>query len=408
MIWALLIALLWTTPSFGATLLTSRVIALDAENSRMQSPRVNLGALTSEITVRLQRPTSASPLAWDETARLTVTLVFIVDGVEYRCAGSTSGGIRKNIDGTEAPFYGLSFVPPVLFGQKARDYITTQTPDKDGFYYDVPLTRVGELGSTVQGYLVLERLSGTINTVISVAATTEEPAPVLARFHNSVAFDAATNVVESYGDGVVSLSHTASGSDRAAFIGVGIRTATMGVGTTTYAGGGGTITSSFTIESVDFEGGIYGLYKTAPAASAQTVSSDITATTPSDHFLGVITFTGVDQTTPVGTAATTPFAFDTSPSVTVGSVNTDDMVVDFLLDQSAPTVGAGQTERWSPAATSYPTRFRGSTQPGSSGGVMSWTHTGSGSRALGAVAFKAASAGGAAAVPVRMLMGVGL
>lgn len=376
-----------------AQLIASRSVTINAANPILQSPTVDLDPLTASITVRLQRPTTAQPLSWNTASRLRVTIVCIVDGTEYRCVGHVSGGIRTGPGGTEVSEYAITYNTPVMFGKASRDFIETATRDAEGFYNDVPMVRLGESGKTIQGYLLLERISGTINTVITVAGTVESEAPKI-RYKNSVAFDAATSTVEENGDGVLSLNHTATGSNLAAFIGVGIRTATMGAGTTSYAGGGGSVTSIFSIEDAGFEGGLYGFYKTAPATSSQSVSSDITAVTPSDHFLGVITMTGVDQTTPVGTAATEPFGFDTSPSVTVGSVAAGDMVVDLLLDQLSPTVGANQTARWTPAATGYPSYFRGSTQAGGDGGVMSWTHTGSTSRALGAVAFKEATGGG--------------
>lgn len=376
-----------------AELIASRSIALSAGNPVLKSPTITIGQLTSSIALKLRRPTTAQPLSWDATGRVRVTLVFIVDGVEYKCAGQVSGGIRTDANGVEIGEYSLLFEPTVLFGQKSREHISAGIVDAGGYYNDVPLVRLGETGSIVQGYVLLERLSGTINTVVTLAATTESPAPRI-RYKNSVAYDAATSAVESFGDGVLTLSHTASGADRAAFIGVAMRSATVGAGTTSYAGGGGSVTSSFTAEDAGIQAAIYGFYKTAPATTAQTVTSDITATTPDDHFLGVITMTGVDQTTPVGTAATDPVAYDVSPTVTVGSVAAGDMVVDLLINQGSPTVGASQTARLSPAATSYPSYFRCSTQSGTDGGVMSWSHAGNETRALGAVAFKEAAGGG--------------
>jgi len=165
-----------------AELIASRSVTLTAQNPRLQSPMVPLGQLTSSITVKLRRPTTAQPLNWNANSTVRVSLVFIVDGVEYRCAGQVTGGFRyadPPLNTIAIPEYSLTYNPTVLFSDKAREYIKTATPDKDGFYENVPLTRLGETGSTIQGYLLLERVRGTINTVITIAATTEAPAPTV-------------------------------------------------------------------------------------------------------------------------------------------------------------------------------------------------------------------------------------
>ena len=326
------------------------------------SHRVDIGSLdplTHGMAVRL------APLRWSPLDCVRINLVVLVDGAEHRVNGQVTGG--------RAMYSLFHSLPTGFFGG--------ETPYRYGEQARV----------SYRAYVEFEHVHGAPQFVADISWAARQVSPW--EIHHSVAFDTASNVIEQGGDGVVSLSHTASGSNRAAFVTVGVRTSTAGVGTTSYGGGGGSLTSVFSEENTTFEVLMYGFSKTAPDTSSQTVSSDITATTPSDHFLGVITMTGVDQTTPTGTAASDPIAFDVSPSATVSSVNADDMVVDFLVDQNSPTVGANQTERINPANTSFPTYFRVSTQAGSDGGVMSWTHTGNGTRGLHALAFKAAPTG---------------
>jgi hypothetical protein len=295
----------------------------------------------------------------------------------------------------------LTITPTYHRGAKFEAYLQTATKDANGWYNDVPTDWLAQRATTVQSYLHLERISGTITTEVQVAATTEGDAP-LVREHLSVAFDAATSAVEDNGDGVLSLSHTASGSNRAAFIGVGNVDGTAGsLGAVTYGGSGAT-------ELWDNVFGTYygnaGYSFIAPAASAQTVTSTLVDTTPSGHALGVITMTGVDQTTPTGTAATALGDGLNGVSVTVGSVGTDDLVVDNMHGRpTTPVIGANQTLRNTRDAT-WPTAFRQSTQPGSSGGVMSWTFTGGADydpAYIGAVAFKPTAAGGGSAPMFR-------
>ena len=75
------------------------------------SPAVPIAAATDVIEVRLRRPTTASPLAWPASATLKIEIVAVLDGVEYRCAGQASGGIRLNVNGSEVQQYVLRYWP---------------------------------------------------------------------------------------------------------------------------------------------------------------------------------------------------------------------------------------------------------------------------------------------------------
>lgn len=348
-----------------AELVTPQSIVLTPGNRLLRSPRVPLSPLTSQLTLMLRRPTTTDPLAWGDAEILRVSLVCIVDEVEYRCDGRASGGVRVNHLGNEQGFYKLTYNVPVLFGDKARNYLSTAQPDTDGFYHNVPLTRIGELGRTVEGYIELERVSGgSINTVLSITESVDAPAPTI-RHKNSVAFDAATGANEAAGDGVLSVSHTAGGSDRAAFLGCGNAAGTPPLGSATY--GGTAMTEQWdAVFQTNYAHAGYTFV--APPASAQTVTHTLAAA-PSEHAMGVVTFTGVDQTTPVGTPVTGSGQF-TTITVTVGSVGADDMVVDSVWgDNPFGAIGADQTERNSQLPGSL---LKQSTQPGTAGGEMSW------------------------------------
>jgi len=370
-----------------AELIASRSVRLTAQNPRLQSPTVPLGQLTSALTVKLQRPTTAQPLNWSANSTIRVSLVFLVDGIEYRAVGQVSGGIRLDRNGGEIPEYSLTYNPTVLFGDKARAYIKTATPDQDGFYNDVPLNRLGELGSAVQGYLLLERVRGTINTVITIAATTDAPAPTV-RTKNSVAFDAASTVYEGNGDGVVSVSHTSGGSDRGVFAAAAIVNfnGSPAHSTITYGGSGMTEQWDLTVASWY---GISGYTLLGQATGAQTVTATASRSDPTDHALGVISFAGTGS---VGTAASQTGNSSTA-SVTVSDVSSDGMLADSFVNESlgVSSVGADQTQRnnldgsWATARTS--------TQPGTAGGVMSWNFPNPGNWGIGAIEFKPVAAG---------------
>ncbi len=88
--------------------------------------------------------------------------------------------------------------------------------------------------------------------------------------------------------------------------------------------------------------------------------------------VGVETFTGVDQTTPLGTFASASAGSGDTATVDVSSA-TGELVFDTLWTYSecTATVGAGQTQRWN--TTSSHTVGAGSTEPGASTVTMSWT-----------------------------------
>lgn len=349
-------------------------------------------------------------MSWDATSKLRVTLRFLVDGVEYQTIGTVSGGIREKSSGIEATEYLLRYRPTVLFAQRAMDYLSMATPDGNGFYTNVPLTRLGELGTIVQAGLILERLSGSISTTITAALTMDAPAPIIARHHNSVAFDAATEGFELSGDGVLSVSHTASGVNRAVFIGSGIRSLDTITATSSASYGGSSATELWDVSMATYFGNA-GYSLVAPAAGVQTVTVNSSDTTPDEQGISVISMTGVHQTTPNGTAVTA-IGNSTAPSVTVSAPAADSLVIDNLITEAMPrdTVGANQTERTSPGGTDFLFQY-GSTQLGSDGGVMSWTLTNASPWRIGAVEFKAAGAGGgnngAAVRHYRRMTGIG-
>lgn len=376
--------------------LRSRTVSLSAATPRIESPRLPLPILTDSIGITIRRPTTVAQAAsWPASARVRVSLVVVLDGAEYRTVGHVSGGVRTGLDGVVRSFYSLFYRLPVLFGTKARAHLASSVPDAQGFHANVPLTRLGELRqSTYEGYVLLERLSGTCTLEVTMALTTESPAPVV-RHKNSVAFDAATDAQEVSGDGVISLSHTSSGSDRAVFVGSGNSAGTPQLSSScTY--GGTSMTEMWNIGPATFcRGAGYRLHN--QATGAQTVTATLAGATD-EYIVAVASFTGVDQTTPVGTAVSaTVGAAATSSSLTVSSVAADDMVVDFLYTSGGTTrihtVGADQTERTNELVDPY-ARATISTQSGTAGGVMSWTYSAASAYGgtHGAVAFKTAPA----------------
>jgi hypothetical protein len=144
----------------------------------------------------------------------------------------------------------------------------------------------------------------------------------------------------------------------------------------------------------------------APATGENTLQVQFGGNAAFDIGVVGISFTGVDQSTPLGTAVT---AADSSvtPSVTVTGLTADDFVVDIMgiAHSGTLTVGANQTQRANAVAGGF-YKHAASTQDGGDGGVMSWSNSTSQAWAISAVPIKAIAS--AASLPHHLLLlGVG-
>lgn len=154
-----------------------------------------------------------------------------------------------------------------------------------------------------------------------------------------------------------------------------------------YGGGGITISSvTYDGNAATLVGGSSGdsnnksaIYRfLGPDAGASNAVVNFSGTT--DAVLGVMTFSGVHQTTPTGTPATAEQT-GTSISVNVGSTTTADIVIDVMSHYgnageaiSATTTQAGQTERWDHSNAGQAQGGQGSTRAGQATSTdMGWT-----------------------------------
>lgn len=110
------------------------------------------------------------------------------------------------------------------------------------------------------------------------------------------------------------------------------------------------------------------------ATGSKQVSVTLDGATSDNMVSGTICFTGVNQSTPLGTAAKAEGA-GTNAEVIVTSA-TGEMVVDGVRSHgsgSTVTVGAGQTERYSAADATYNEEAGGSHENGAASVTMNWT-----------------------------------
>jgi hypothetical protein len=170
------------------------------------------------------------------------------------------------------------------------------------------------------------------------------------------------------------ISHTTSGSNRLMLVGVSMTKETGGVpSVTTLTYNGVSLTLVGTQSTSDNKGRIEIWQLIAPAIGTHDVVGNLSGA-PDGATIGVMTFTGVNQSTPLG-----PFVSDLadsgSASVTVSS-GADELVFDTLAVEGSTNKDlipdASQTERWdlfqAPAANGG-----ASTEPGAASVVMSWS-----------------------------------
>lgn len=221
----------------------------------------------------------------------------------------------------------------------------------------------------------------------------------------AVAFQATSGMQSTTTATSLTYSMTVSaGSDLALVVGVALEETSIDVTGVTFNGDAMTQTGSDTPS-----GGLFSEAQLFRLVNPDVATANIVVSVSSADSIisGAFSMTGVDQTTPVGTAATDTSTSDTTASTTVASVGTDDLVVDILAADSdfVATVGADQGDNDMQASLSGQVTGAMSTQAGSAGGVMSWTWTGARPMAQIAVAFKPSA--GAAPSLTGMLIGGG-
>lgn len=320
--------------------------------------RVPIDPLTSDIVLRIWRGAG-----FLNDARISTRLIVRAGAADYIATGSVTGGVRDS-------------------DYMLRWHLPT------GHWNSDSVTRLGERAGTFDLLVELMLNGSAVDSRWSVE-TLQAAKPNWTIPHRSVVFDAATDAVETSGDGVLSLSHTAAGSGRAAFAGV---TASNVAGSTSVTYAGNSMTEQWDLTAASCGYTIIG--DASIPASSQTVTSTLDASTPNTHILSVVTLTGVDTGTPLGTAQTTSTS-GTSITVTCTSLSSDGLIVDHVGSFNNPprthTEGANQTLRTDEAGNNRTGST--STQSSNDGGVMSWTTSDTAFIDMGAIEFKPAAAG---------------
>lgn len=170
----------------------------------------------------------------------------------------------------------------------------------------------------------------------------------------AVAFDAvgpSAAGASSLGSTSLTWSHTCTGSDRCLIVGVALSPTASDAGfATTATYNGVAMTSIGLVHSAGNTSGYVQMFRLAgPATGANTVAVTATGGTPDALSGGSVSFTGVDQTTPVGTAftANSPGVNAIVISASVTGTVSGNFVVSTICDGSGGEVATTGTLRWS-------------------------------------------------------------
>jgi MSHA biogenesis protein MshP len=215
----------------------------------------------------------------------------------------------------------------------------------------------------------------------------------------TIAFDAAANspLLSNLTSG--SWSHTTGGTNRYLVVGLSgydLSDSTASV-TVTYAGV--PMTKLGGLQNVNDDNVVlWGLVN--PALGTNTVQVSNIPANYSQLGGGSVSFTGVHQTTPTGTLASTPFPTTGTVNITLAN---GDMGVDILYSSgnpvgTPPSPGAGETARTS-QTTGGSTYFRMGTEAGSGTVTMNWTGGSATDNAIAAIPIKTVAAFASACNP---------
>jgi len=195
----------------------------------------------------------------------------------------------------------------------------------------------------------------------------------------------------------LSWSHTCTGSQLCVFVGfvvcqVGGNFTSMTMAAT-YGGVTMTPVVASRLVSTTSTSGRFGFwYLVGPPTGASTVNVSVSSGSPDSLIGGSMSFTGVDQTTPIGTPVNVNSSADaTSNSATTGVIPTGNMVIDLEATGSTIT-STTQTQRWlkNNNTSSIAGNAGAATAAGAGAAItMSWAHSLDGS-SITAVEIRAA------------------
>jgi len=368
-----------------------------AGSSTSQTVSVTAGA---SGTYTLTLTTTKSTCSSSSSQNITVGLSVAITGISSTCVG-TIGLVFTGSAGLSSYAWSITGNGTITSATNGQSVTVTATAigsftlslsvtGNNGACnasttYSVPVTAT----CAVNKYLYLSSASQTLTRTDPVAtnSTTTYSTSTLSNIAGGITFDNKTTT-SAASVNLITLNHTTgSGSNRLMLVGISLKVDKGLPTSVTY--GSSTLTQVGSIKN-GTNAAVYLYYLLNPTSGTDIVSVNFTqAVSSKGCVIGVVTYSGVDQTTPLGTYATNS-GNSTSASVTVSSASTQ-LVIDVLDARQNTTVtpSSGQTKVYGDIVLSEVDGLS-STKAGASSTTMSWTLGASHEWALLAVPIKPA------------------
>jgi prepilin-type N-terminal cleavage/methylation domain-containing protein len=182
----------------------------------------------------------------------------------------------------------------------------------------------------------------------------------------------SSGTTAAYTDSTMTVAHTTgSGSDRLMLVGISFNPNDNERVTTVTYGGTSLTKVGEGVNGNDAMVYIYSLVAPAPGAADVVITFD--SALDEGAIAGVMTFTGVEQTTPLGTFASASGNNSTPASVNITSASGELVFGVVSSEYEAFTASSGQNEHWNMSISGAATNGAGGTDAGAPTVAMSWS-----------------------------------
>lgn len=363
---------------------------------------VDIDPQTAQLSVTIPRPTTAlQAIAWPEATLVAVRVGIEVDGKRTGLEVVYPGGIQRDRQGNVIAECGPIWnVESGFYG-----------PDRDdpAKWSALRMKRLGETGTVVRAWAEVEILNGTRFAGTIAIDGEVRAAPDGVRYHRSVALENSTSggsgAAEAASATITSFTAN-SGTDRAAFVCGNGNTGPTHTMSNTYGGASPTLTAVEDNAALNsFDRNRVDVFKDSEIGSGAKNIVTSSATNNSGIVIGVVVFSGVDQTTPFLDVQQTGQDFGTSLGTTHTVGASDEFICAFgLVWNATATPNANQTEFLNDVGVSGWGRMSASTQVPTTDLTPGWSWSGGNESCLISWVVNAASAG-AAGQPIAKRMG---
>ena len=329
----------------------------------------NVGAPAFAFGLESVRDQLAETITYNATATNSTGMTYSLDPASVG-AGNTINPSTGAVTWS-ANWYGLSSITVISQGCGGSTATSSHIVNINATVVQTPLY----LSIPAQALDRVDPVAANITATVTSSPIAVVPAGIV--------IDASTTATGLAGP--INVLHT-TGTGRNRLMLVGISNKNRTVLSVTYGTTALTLVGEYNV-STNARVAIYKLVN--PPSGTNTVTVNFSANPTSGAVVNVSTFTGVDQTNPLGTFVSNERSINTvgtNPNVNVSSA-VGELVYDVVDANSGTlTVGAGQTQKWNVNSGSEATGA-GSTKPGAASTTMSWTTTAT-NWAIGAVAIK--------------------